>query len=516
LCVGSLGLAEWRELAPFLERLREAVVGLTFHQSHPLVLRELHQLGVLRTAVSADGSFDPSLYVFRGPEAFHAVVGACDRSGASLDHRQGTAVWTSCGAEDPFALRLENFLEECAARGRLLTPAELDQYEEDFLGHEALADAHGRLRLAPTAPAGAPATTTRLPAAAEFLAGDLTEHRRRYEEIFGLEEPTEDAAETTESDQDREVATEGEEEGGLDAAVDRILRGWGFGQHIRERIQETWGQLSGLDRTVAFHHLACLGSDDVSLTYQLEGLFTFFGTWVATHAFHALYPWAVFPVDVTQRYPRLRLALCRLGISYDTQDLLPAQVARNLGDAVDEYRVRNELEHWQVWALVYHLVQSAPEAETDELTLTPLVWCVAAGPDNFATVEGHAPASRDTWSVPERARRGDLLLMYCLMPRSEVVAAYRCDTDAYPDPFEQYYGGVWAEITGKVGFAPITLAEMRKDPVLKEWSLVRMNFRGMMKTPVPEQMWQRLRELIAARDPEAARRLSLGCPISSK
>jgi hypothetical protein len=59
----------------------------------------------------------------------------------------------------------------------------------------------------------------------------------------------------------------------------------------------------------------------------------------------------------------------------------------------------------------------------------------------------------------------------------------------------------------KVAFTWISLEQMRADPVLGGWPLVRARMRPMMRSPVPEPMWRRMLELVAERDPHAARSL---------
>lgn len=98
--------------------------------------------------------------------------------------------------------------------------------------------------------------------------------------------------------------------------------------------------------------------------------------------------------------------------------------------------------------------------------------------------------------------------MYCTRPRSALVAVYRCGSDAYEDPFWEPWGkSRWAELRDRLTIPTLSLKEMKQDPVLKDWSLVKTQFQGMLQHRVPDTIWTRIKELIGEKDPEMGRTL---------
>jgi hypothetical protein len=128
------------------------------------------------------------------------------------------------------------------------------------------------------------------------------------------------------------------------------------------------------------------------------------------------------------------------------------------------------------------------------------VWLTAAGEESFEAIDSHQSTDQETWSANPKAKYGDFVLMYCKAPRSAIVGIYRCMADAYRDPLNPSWTGVWTEIGEKLALPYITFAEMRSDPVLKDWAMVKMQFQGLMKHAVPEQYWLRLQELVAQKN----------------
>ena len=108
----------------------------------------------------------------------------------------------------------------------------------------------------------------------------------------------------------------------------------------------------------------------------------------------------------------------------------------------------------------------------------------------FADIDDHDASVVGAWASNKQARRGDLVLMYCVAPRSALVSVYEVREDAHFDPF-----GGWsdhrAKIGGKVAIPWVTYKEMKADPVLKKWSLVRGRFQGMLRYEVPGEVWAR-------------------------
>jgi hypothetical protein len=293
----------------------------------------------------------------------------------------------------------------------------------------------------------------------------------------------------------------------MDDNLEEWIHVYGPSKEVETRLRSEWARLDPYDKLLADYYLTRLDANLTRAEYVLEGLFWFLGPWLATHLMHIVDRKLVFPIDADQRYFRLRAILRAIGIQYvDDEQLPPVEVILAVSDGVRHFAETNKLEPWQMWALVYdlgpRLIGTPPSYAVESPSK---VWVTAAGPDNFEEVDNHGSSDEDTWSTNRKVRRGDVLLMYCLRPRSSIVALYRCAVDAYRDPLHPAWSGVFTEITDKLSIPPISLREMQNDPVLKNWSLVKTHFTGVLHHSVPDEIWIRLKELIATKDPEKGR-----------
>jgi hypothetical protein len=96
--------------------------------------------------------------------------------------------------------------------------------------------------------------------------------------------------------------------------------------------------------------------------------------------------------------------------------------------------------------------------------------------------------------------------MYCVGPRSAITSVYRIVEDAHYDPFGGWTG-YRAKLAEKIAIPWIKFTEIKADSILKEWSLVKRNFQGLLQSEVPENCWLRLLEIITERDSAAGERL---------
>ncbi len=95
-------------------------------------------------------------------------------------------------------------------------------------------------------------------------------------------------------------------------------------------------------------------------------------------------------------------------------------------------------------------------------------------------------------------RKDDMVAYYHSGEGREVVGVARVSREAYPDPTADE--GDWScvdLVPVRPLKRPVTLAEMKQDPVLREMALVRRS--RISVTPVTPEQWARLMELGGAR-----------------
>jgi hypothetical protein len=142
-------------------------------------------------------------------------------------------------------------------------------------------------------------------------------------------------------------------------------------------------------------------------------------------------------------------------------------------------------------------------------------WVWVTGPNYYAESDGSDrrelragyTSERGGWWTCDRAtRKGDLALLYRTSPRFDLKYLFRAESDAYEIGDEQSaaahnwdYG---CDYSIRCAFRrPLKLFDLRSDPVLKNWGVMRSNFRRRVGR-IPDDTWDRLVELITEREPD--------------
>jgi predicted RNA-binding protein with PUA-like domain len=93
-------------------------------------------------------------------------------------------------------------------------------------------------------------------------------------------------------------------------------------------------------------------------------------------------------------------------------------------------------------------------------------------------------------------KRGDLILFYHTGKEKAVVGVMRAAADARDAPTADDPKAVVVEVEPvKPLPRPVTLAEIKSDPVLADWDFVRLP--RLSVTPTTESQWKRIKELTA-------------------
>lgn len=89
-------------------------------------------------------------------------------------------------------------------------------------------------------------------------------------------------------------------------------------------------------------------------------------------------------------------------------------------------------------------------------------------------------------------RRGDRIFFYHTGKEKAVVGEMRARQDAGPDPDNEKSVAVEVEAVRRLP-RPVTLAEVKQDPLLSTWELARLPRLSVM--PVTDEQWQRIEEM---------------------
>jgi len=150
-----------------------------------------------------------------------------------------------------------------------------------------------------------------------------------------------------------------------------------------------------------------------------------------------------------------------------------------------EFRQLHGLNPAEMCAFLYDFGLSVIAQEVpDELPPPSKVWLIKGGKNrnDFDFLE---EATESTvayrWGGNLDMRRGDILLMYLLSPRSRIHSIWRAVSDGFVDPFFHYHHAVG--IGSMVKTKPVTFREMKNDPVLGQKGLIRANLQGASGDP---------------------------------
>jgi hypothetical protein len=146
-----------------------------------------------------------------------------------------------------------------------------------------------------------------------------------------------------------------------------------------------------------------------------------------------------------------------------------------------EFRRNRNLSPAELCAFLYSFAPNFISLETDDSLPKPMkVWIVGGGIDNNGDPEFLDNADDNTisnWQGNIDTRRGDIVLVYCLAPRSSIHSVWRAKTDGFIDPFIYYYSQIW--VCSPIKVAPVTYEDLRNDPLLSQNGLVRSSMQGL-------------------------------------
>ena len=158
-----------------------------------------------------------------------------------------------------------------------------------------------------------------------------------------------------------------------------------------------------------------------------------------------------------------------------------------LNDALQGFRMRNQLAPPELIAFLYDFAPRVLAAEQDaELAPPSRVWFTMGGINDNGDFEFLDQADSNTtarWQGNVETRRGDVILMWCVAPRSYLHSIWRALDDGFADPFFYFYNSM--RIGRCIKLPPVCFKEFMEDPVLAANKSVRAHFQGAGGKPFP-------------------------------
>ncbi len=168
----------------------------------------------------------------------------------------------------------------------------------------------------------------------------------------------------------------------------------------------------------------------------------------------------------------------------------------SVNEAWQEFRQRHGLTPAEMCAFLYDFApQFTTPLDSSDLPSPSKVWLITGGSWDIETVDKAALDTVMRWGGNPAVRRGDILLMYLVRPRSCIHSVWRACSDGFVDPFFTYYSIVW--ISSCIKTPPVTYSDLSEHRLLSRNSAVRAHFQGpSSKAPFSVEEYEAILEIM--------------------
>ena len=155
----------------------------------------------------------------------------------------------------------------------------------------------------------------------------------------------------------------------------------------------------------------------------------------------------------------------------------------------------NNLNSSELCAFLYDFAPKYNGNESVEYLPEPSnIWLCGGAKDDYPYLLKAENSSKYIWQGNEDTRKGDIIVMYCLSPQSNIEFVCRAINDGIRDPFFHYYGSI---NLGQIQHVkPIHISEIKSDEYLKNLPIVRKNFQGVNGTRINNEDYKRILHLL--------------------
>jgi hypothetical protein len=167
-----------------------------------------------------------------------------------------------------------------------------------------------------------------------------------------------------------------------------------------------------------------------------------------------------------------------------------------------DFQVDNNFTNAEFCAFLYgYAPQSIEKMETttENLPQPTQIWIV--GGDKFGVdfdfIDNAKPDATSFWQGNIDTKRGDIVIMYCLSPRSCIHSVWRATSDGIADPFFYFYGSI--HIGACIKVPKIHISELKSDEYFSQNPLVRRNLQGINGYSFSSKDYERMFTLFSAK-----------------
>jgi hypothetical protein len=215
---------------------------------------------------------------------------------------------------------------------------------------------------------------------------------------------------------------------------------------------------------------------------------------------HLAHPEFYVPYMFRRRFDKFQEICLQFGIPLPPAPGKGSKEARTryygaINHALYEFRMSYRLSPPDLCAFLYDFAEGCCGA--DDMTDLPApnrVWLVTGGTWDFDALDNATDTSVDTWGGNPAMRRGDIVMAYCVSPRSYIHSIWRACSDGFVDPFSHYHGN--AAIGRPIKTVPVTYAEMAQDELLSKKPEIRAHLQGTGGKPFSVKEYEAILEIM--------------------
>jgi hypothetical protein len=172
-----------------------------------------------------------------------------------------------------------------------------------------------------------------------------------------------------------------------------------------------------------------------------------------------------------------------------------ARYYSQINHALFEFRKSHGLTPAELCAFLYDFAEN--HCGADDATKLPepsKVWLLVGGDWDFEDLDRSTNTTVLRWSGNPGTRKGDIILMYCVAPRSHIHSIWRARSDGYVDPFSHYHGNV--AIGDPMQTVPVTYGEMSRHKLLSKKPEVKARLQGTGGKPFSVREYEAVLEMM--------------------
>lgn len=164
-----------------------------------------------------------------------------------------------------------------------------------------------------------------------------------------------------------------------------------------------------------------------------------------------------------------------------------------------DFQQENDMSPYEFCAFLYDFAPKYVEqnkSTENELPQPTQAWMVGGdqGGRDIKFLDNYVKGNSHFWQGNIDTKRGDIIIMYCLAPRSYIHSIWRATSDGIADPFFHFYSNIY--IGEGIKVAPVTLNQLKTDEYFSNHPLVRKNLQGVSGYPINSDEYNRLLQMI--------------------